>query len=343
MPLTITSLQYTTNDVEDRILPDIDVQYILKRDTTSGSTLKDGDYVLSIDGEVRTTGQTAVHVYAGRLISLESERERHVIIKAAWDIDTLLKEATIYSRYLLPAVEAGLVPGCHGVDCAVMPGLEEEEAGCLILDYAGQALYDRWNTMRDDRVLKLLMIETLMGVHQCGIVHGNIEPRHLTIQSDEDGTYPRLIDFSEAREMDTVCSCRRGKTIKDVAEMKMEPRRDVWACDEVWHWCNELKVWPPRLFPWHGICIRVDDLLAGNVAVVAKTKKTFEEWDEALEEAYVGVCTFLEKHYPEHEQTKRIRAIVDDEEALKKICAEFKEEMERQGDWVEYPEDTTEA
>ncbi|KZV64913.1 hypothetical protein PENSPDRAFT_756925 [Peniophora sp. CONT] len=240
--------------------------------------------------------------------------------------EQLVVEARFYVTHLAAAVSQGLVPACYGVFSTKQTEDDEEGLTCLVLEDCGDDLTSEWDTLKNTRGLefkpsKHQLMKTVFDLHNLGVIHGSIDPHHIT-RRDQRRT-PCIIDFSCA-EAGMQCSCQ-SKTIEALHEIVVKPWREAFGCDELWELCQSLEVWAPRMFMCFGVTFYVE--WCDNLERVALQKPTFMDWDEALRKAYMTVNKFLKKWYSGSADDLRIQATIDSGE-LDTLCARYKEKMD---------------
>jgi len=158
---------------------------------------------------------------------------RDVVIKfskRSHPVEDLQKEADVYQNELYD-LQGICVPRFHGFFRGGSPDADSA-AGCIILDYCGEALQELRTLPRSERV----KITASAGkVHKAGIILRDFAPRNILRLGDRY----TLIDFHHVRKH--VCNwdgnLRAGKPIPSLPEM---------SCMNIANLCLDMDIWEPR-------------------------------------------------------------------------------------------------
>ncbi|KAA1475486.1 hypothetical protein DENSPDRAFT_826047 [Dentipellis sp. KUC8613] len=151
-------------------------------------------------------------------------------------------EANVYNTHLRD-LQGDVVPKFYGFykgSCEWSGWMVD--FSCIILEYCGMPLQDE--SFPDlPMALRSQILDQMYAIHKAGIVHGDFREPNVLIQSTEDITTVRIIDFG----LSLVKECRKRM---DVKIGDYEPQIGDLRCNELYNVFEDLDLWTP----YHLIC-----------------------------------------------------------------------------------------
>ncbi|KIY44843.1 hypothetical protein FISHEDRAFT_77065 [Fistulina hepatica ATCC 64428] len=177
-------------------------------------------------------------VYRARNVDINSPFPRDLVLKTDFQAPSsrkaiLLAEARHYMRCRAAGLEGLVVPNFYGVYTADM-GLCGSSVTCLVLEYCGEALAQRFSSLPAS--FRARLIDKAFYFHEkVGMTHGDLCESNVVV--DKKGE-PFLIDLERCATHDCQCTM-------NVHEGDIMPPAEEFKCPEVYRLVKSMGMWRP--------------------------------------------------------------------------------------------------